>query len=294
MREVYLQQDRPDLVLDFYETEIQEQMHSKLFSTTYSSSGITVAFAGDEARQTLIDAYRKRGKLEELITHFERKLEKDPTNPDVLELLAEIYWDINEFQKAAEAYHTLGTIEPMGERNFHSLYLAAAAYHKSDQPDKVKLVLNQAETALETNAIESSLLGALATICLKNEMNDQALKLAANAVSRIQKVRSSFKGYYFELLAKCFLAVNRYEAAYDTYQQMAKESGRISMQKGAEFGMNKVAKEGKLYEKWIPEQLQQVAENPHDPKRILKLAQWYEATNKNKGSINAISKTHRA
>ena len=45
----------------------------------------------------------------------------------------------------------------------------------------------------------------------------------------------------------------------------------------AENGMNEAAKAGNLYEKWIPEQLKQVEEIPNDPKRVLKLAQSYEA-----------------
>ena len=284
---VYLQQDRTDLILDFYETEMSKQIYSISKTTTYSRSGITKTFGSDETRDTLIDAYKKRGKLEELITHFEGKLEKDATNPAALVILAEIYWHINDYRKAAEAYLKLSKIEPMGWRNIHSFYQAAAAYHKCNLPDMVKVVINQADTALESNnTIQSaSSLGTLATICLKNEMYDPALKLAANAVSRIQKGSSSFSGYHYEILAKCFLAVERYEAAFDTYQQMAKEGRGRSMQERAEIGMNEAAKAGKLYEKWIPEQLKQVAENPHDPKYILKLAQSYEATDKIKQAV---------
>ena len=59
---------------------------------------------------------------------------------------------------------------------------------------------------------------------------------------------------------------------------MAKEDNRSFLLDRAKNGMNEVAKVGKLYEKWIPEQLKQVGEDPNDPKRILKLAESYEAT----------------
>ena len=281
--DVHLKQDRSDLVLDFYESEISKQIHSKGVSTSFSSSGITARFGGDYTRNTLIDAYKNRGQLDVLRTLFEGKLEKDATNPGILELLAEIYWETNEYQKAAEAYHTLCKAEPMGRKNIRSFYYAAAAFHKSNQPDMVKAVLNQAEAALASSNFNwdtPSFLGALATICLKNEMFDQAIKLATNAVSEAQKDKSNWGEYLYEILAKSHLGAKRYEDAFEAYQQMAKEDGRSSIRKRAEIGMNEAAKAGKLYDKWIPEQLKLVEENPNDSQNTLKLAQSYEATDK--------------
>ena len=279
---VYLKQDSEDLVLAFIGDEASKKTQSELIFTSFSSSDITMTFGGDEARKTLIDVYKNKGKLDELITHFEGKLEKDATNPDILELLAEIYRETSNYQKAAQTYHTLSNIKPIRQWNIRSFYLAAAAFHKSNQPDRVNAVLNQADTALASIKKRHggmSLLGALATICLKNEMFDSAIKLAEKSVSETEASGDDWGlEYMYEILGKCYLGAKRYEDAFKAYQKMANVDS--SNQYRAETGMNEAAKAGKLYEKWIPEQLKQVAENPNDPKRILTLAQSYEATDK--------------
>ena len=285
---VYLKQDREDLVLAFYENEASKQTESEIISTTLGSSGITINFAGDGIRKTLIDAYKSRGQLDKLRTYFESKLEEDATNPAFLELLADIYWETSDYQESAETYHLLGKTEPIRRRNIRSFYHAAAAFHKSNQPDRVNAVLNQADNALASindRHDRMSFLGALATICLKNKMFDPAIKLAEKSVSETETSGDDWGlAYKYEILAKCYLGAKRYEDGFKAYQQMASDD-RSYHQNRAESGMNEVAKAGKLYEKWIPEQLQQVAENPNDPKHILKLAQSYEATNKTKAAV---------
>ena len=149
---------------------------------------------------------------------------------------------------------------------------------KCNQPDMAKVVLHQANTKLASSNYvkDTSFLGALATICLKNEMYDPAIELAEKAVSKAR----DWKEYLNEILAKSYLGVQRYEDAFKAYQQMANADERSYLQERAETGMNEVAKTGQLYEKWIPEQLKQIGENPNDSKLILKLAQNYEATDK--------------
>ncbi len=288
---VYLKQDREDLVLALYENEASKQTESEIISTTLGSSGITINFAGDGIRKSLIDAYKSRGRLDELRTYFESKLKEDATNPAFLELLADIYWETSDYQKSAETYHLLGKTEPIRRRNIRSFYHAAAAFHKSNQPDRVNAVLNQADNALASindgpaEHDRMFLLGALATICLKNKMFDPAIKLAEKSVSEAETSGDEWGlAYMYEILAKSYLGAKRYEDGFKAYQQMASDD-RSYHQNRAESGMNEVAKAGKLYEKWIPEQLKQVAENPNDPKHILKLAQSYEATNKTKAAV---------
>ncbi len=285
---IYLKQDREDLVLAFYENEGSKLTRSEYISASFNWSGITITYAGDDIRKTLIDIYKSRGQLEELRTYFESKLEEDATNPAILELLADIYWDTSDYQKAAETYHLLGKIEPIKRRNIRSLYHAAAAFHKSNQSDRVNAVLNQADNALASiNDRHDStyLLGALATICLKNKMLDPAIKLAEKAVSEADTEFHDLElEVMYEILAKSYLGTKRYEDGFKAYQQMANVD-RGYYQDRAESGMNEAAKAGKLYEKWIPEQLKQVAENPNNPEHILKLAQSYEATNKTKAAV---------
>ncbi len=285
---VYSKQDRLDLALDYFETETSKPIESIHRSTTYSSEGITVRFDGDETRKTLMNAYKNQGQLDVLRTIFEGKFEKDTTNPVVLELLAEIYWDTNDYQKAAETYHLLSKTEPMDRRNIRSFYHAAAAFNKNNQPEMVKTVLNQAEVALESmkNKQASSFLGALATICLDSDMNDQAIKLAENAVTQEKNSNDNWElKYLYEILAKSYLTEKRYEDAFNVYQQMAKNADDSYARDRAETGMKDAAKSGKLYEKWIPEQLKLVEESPNDTKHILKLAESYEAFDKIKEAV---------
>ncbi len=285
---VYSKQDRLDLALDYYETETSKEIESILRSTTYSSNGITVRFDGDETRKTLINVYKNQGQLDVLTTLFEGKFEKDATNPAVLELLAEIYWDTNDYQKAAETYHLLSKTEPMDRRNIRSFYHAAAAFHRNNQPDMVKTVLNQADIAFASikNKQDSSFFGALATICLDNEMYESAIKLADNAVTQAENSDDNWElKYLYEILAKSNLSAKRYEDAFNVYQQMAKNADDSYARNRAETGMNDAAKSGNLYEKWIPEQLKLVEQNPNDTKRILKLAESYEAFDKIKEAV---------
>ncbi|RKU24620.1 hypothetical protein C6497_17530 [Candidatus Poribacteria bacterium] len=279
---LYSKQGREDLALAFYEAEAERNNISKDISRTYSSSGITIQFGDDDIRRTLINVYKNQEKINVLETLFEGKLEKDVDNPTVLEMLAEIYWESNNYQKAAEAYHTLGNTKSMGRRNIRSYFHAAAAFHKNNQPDMVKTVLNQANTALSSTNYkqDASFLGALATICLNNKMYDQALELAEDAVSQAK----DWKEYLYEILAKSYLGEKRYEDAFEAYQQMAM-TDRSYHKDRAERGMNDAAKAGNLYEKWIPEQLKKVQENPYDPKYVLELAKSYEATDNTKEAV---------
>ena len=141
----YVKHGRKELALEFYEAEAAKQTRLVTHITSYGMSGITVTFVGDEARKALINAYKDKGELEELSTIFKGKLEKNANNPAVLEMLAEIYWETNNYQKAAEVYDMLSKVEP---RNIRSFYYAAAAFHKSNQPDRAKAILDQTDTRL--------------------------------------------------------------------------------------------------------------------------------------------------
>ena len=182
---VYLEQGVTALALELYEAEASEQSRSTIVTTLFGPFSIEVKFGSDDARKILVNAYKNRGQLDVLRTLLEDKLEKNADNPAVIELLAEIYWETNDYQKAAEAYHLLSKTEPANVRSF---YFAAAAFQKSNQLDMAKELLNRVEAALTSVNYrqDGSFLGALATICLKNEMYEPAIKLAGNAIIEAQ------------------------------------------------------------------------------------------------------------
>ncbi len=274
-----LKQDRADLALEFYEDEAAKQSRSKLGSTTTfsSTSGITVRFGSDNIRKILLNAYKDQRKLEDLRTHFEGKLKKEVDNPGFLQLLAEIYWDGDEYQKSAEAYCKIIKVEPNNVR-FH--YHAAAAFQKSNQPDIIKELLLQAEAALESSRYNqnSKYLGALATICLNGEMYTTAIKLSENAIQHTSI--AFYKTYLYEIFAKSYLGAKRYQEAYEAYQQMANVTDESRHQKRAETGMKETAKAGKL----------KVEENLSESMQIWQAAQNYEELNKINDAIDQYEK----
>ena len=276
---LYAQIGEDDLAMELYETE--SQSGSMGMSMHHGPSGVKVMLAGDEARESLINAYKNQGKLETLRIIFEGRLESDANNPAALEMIAEIQRNAGNHEKAAEAYQALCKVKPSNARSF---YYAAAALHKSNQPDVAKELLNQGEMALSANFRGQDMwfLMALASICLDGEMYDTAIKLSEDAVAasgRYGGFSSSMENLY-EILGKSYLGAKQYDKAATAYQQMKNAARYDEMRKRAETAMRRVYKEGNLYEKQIPEQLQKIKENPDDPDAHFALAQTYEFSDK--------------
>ena len=277
---LYAQIGENDLAMELYETESQSgTMGMSIHSGPF---GVKVMFAGDEARENLINGYKNQGKLEELRVIFEAKLESDANNPAALEMIAEIHRNAGNHEKAAEAYQALCKAQPGNARSF---YYAAAAFHKSNQPDVAKELLNQGEVALSANNFRRQdmwFLMALASICVEGEMYEPAVKLGEDAIAASGNYggMSSSLEHLYEILGKSYLGAKQYEEAATAYQQMANTAKHDEMRKRAETAMRRVYGEGNLYEKQIPEQLQKIKENPDDPDAYFTLAQTYEFSDK--------------
>ena len=257
--ELYVKLGKTDLTMEVYEILVNTD-------------------SGDNARSTLIDAYKNEGKLEALKMHFEGRRENDADNPTVIEMLAEIYRNANDHEKAAEAYQALSKVQPSNVRSF---YYAAATRNKMGEP--VQEILTQAESALSTSNEKNSMyfLETLANICYDGKMYTAAIKLADAAV--VESTRYRFSGSYsplfsiYKLLGESYTGLKRYEEAYNAYQQMANVASDWRRNE-AESAMRRAAQQGNLYEKWIPEQLKKVTENSDDLDARFTLAQSYEAS----------------
>ena len=275
---LYIQVGDNDLAMELYENQSQSGTMGS-FSISSSSSGFKMMTPGDEARETLINAYKSQGKLEELETIFKDKLEKDSNNPAVLEMAAEIYRNARDYEKAAETYRALCKAQP---GNLKSFFYAAAALQKSNQPDLAKEMIRQGETTVSTNPraqFDMFLLMTLASICVESELYDTAVKFAEDAQaasSRMGGGLSSLNEYVYEILGKSYLGAKRYEEAANAYKQMANIARFDQGRERAEKGMRQAYTEGNLHEKQIPEQLQKVAENPDDLDARFALAENYE------------------
>ena len=236
--------------------------------------------SGDSARSTLIDTYKNEGKIEALKGLFENRRENDADNPAVIEMLAEIYRSANDLEKAAKAYQALGKVQPS---NVRSYYYAAAALNNNGQSELAKEMLSQGENALSTSNEKNDMyfLRTLGDICYEGKMYAAAIKLADAAI--IESARYRFYGGsplrpMYELKGKSYLREKRYEEAFNAYRQQATVSRFDSERNAAEASMRRAAQQGNLYEKWIPEQLQKVTENPDDLDARFTLAQSYEAS----------------
>ncbi len=290
--DIYAKLNKNDAALQLYEAEVLANPGSATRSTSYGQSGITINFTNDEIRKALVKTYKEQGKLDSLKTIFEDRQEKEPGNVPVIEMLAEIYRNADNHQKAAEAYQKLSKVLS-GPKKVHTAYDAAIALHKSGQPELAKAQLKKAEAALQVSSRkqDDSFLAALATLCLKNQMYDSAIELADAAVTEMQRSGDTWvQEYFYELLGKSYLGAKRYEEAFAAYRQMANSADDSYTRDRAETEMDKIAKAHNLYEKWIPEQLKQVQENPDDVNARLELAESYEYTKKIKETVEQYEK----
>ncbi len=239
----------------------------------------------------MISAFNDQNKLDDLKTHYEGKLGENKENSVALRVMAKIYWDAKDYQKAAEMYEALGKAKSDDLRN---LYYAAAALEKSKQPELAKEVLKRAEKALASSSSQKNdmwFLGTVATFCIKNKMHEPAIELTKSAIDESSGYSgSSIQDTLREMLAKSYRATKRYEEAIEAYREMASKARNDSTRNKAKNTIREIAKDGKLYEKWIPEQMRQVEENPNNSKLILKLAESYEATHKMKEAVEQYAK----
>ncbi len=292
---IYVQLGDMDSVIEPYQTEMNSYTNSE--TQTFTSERIAVTTARIAAvhkfeteRDLLIAAFKSRDKLEDLKAYYEGKLLENMENITARIILARIYWDEKDYQKAAEMYEALGNAESNDVRYF---YYAAAALKRNKQPDLAKKMLNQAAKALASCSEKDDIwfLGSLATICIEHRMFESALELSKSAIDKSgSDTESMLRDALENILAKSYRETKRYEEAYDIYQKIANRAGSTSARNWAKRAIPEIGKEGKLYEKWIREQLKNVEKNPYNPELILKLAESYEAIDRIKEAIEQYEK----
>ena len=292
---VYVELGEMDTVIEPYQTEANSNTNSKPRSftsarITVTSARIAAVYKLETARDSLIGAFKSQDKLEVLKTHYEGKLRENKENPVARTILAKIYWDERDYQKSAEMYEALGKAESNDVRYF---YYAAAALKKNKQPELAKEMLKQAKQALASCSEKDDVwfLGTIATICIENRMFESAIELSKSAIDKSDSdTDSRIQDTLRNILAKSYRETKRNIEAVDMYQEMASISRSASTRNMAKNAIREIAKEGKLYEKWIQEQLKEVEMNPNDPKLILTLAESYETTEKIKEAIEQYEK----
>ena len=277
----YARTGENDLAIELYESASHPD--SSVRSIRHGGSTFTVKFGGDEVREGLIKAYKSQGKLEELKTLFEKILEENPNNPAILEMIAEIYRNKNQHEKAAETYQALCKAQPSNVRGF---YYAAAAFKKNGQPELANDLLKQGEAALSSSSKKQDLwlLMALGSICFESKMHTPAITFFKDAIiisgNRLHGGSNWEQEILYEILGKSYRATAQYEEAIKAYQQMANVSGSSHRKQEAEKAIKEIYSEGNLYEMRIPKQLKRLEENPDDIDMRLALAKDYVSSGK--------------
>ena len=277
----YVRRGEDDLAIELHDSI--SQPNSLTTSIRHSQSGFVVTFGGDEARKILIEAYKNKGKLDQLQTIYDAKLEKEATNPIFLEIVAEIYRNANNHEKTAEAYQALCKADPSNVRSF---YYAAAALNKIGKSEIAEKLLKQGTTALESSNRPNEMwyLCALGSICYDAKMYTPAIKLFKDAIAVNTMHRHGGSRWeeeiLYDLIGKSALATKQYEEAIDAYQQLKKIARDDRKKQAAEKAIAQAYRDGNLHAKRIPNQIKKVEDNPNDIDARLALAETYESSDK--------------
>ena len=272
----YAQLGQTDMAVDFYKTVSRSSFGGVSMMSSSSSGSLQIYFDGDQARESLINAYQSKGKLDDLLSYFEAQGEETVENPTRLEITAEIHRTRGDYAEAAKSYQTLAKVQP---GNVRSYYYAAASLNKNGEPEMAQTILNKGETARSNDtqwAQDMWHLAALGSICLEGELYNPAIKLIDEAIMMTGRHGGFERPSLYNMLGQSYLGAERYEEAINAYQQLENIAEDEGMRQTAHAGLRRAYKAGNLYEKLTAEKAQAVEDTPEDPDAHFALAQSYE------------------
>ena len=271
----YAQLGQTDMAVDLYKT-VSRSGSGSISMMSSGAGSLQIYFGGDQTRESLINAYRSKGKLDDLLSYFEAQGEETVENPTRLEITAEIHRTRGDYAKAAKSYQMLAKVQP---GNVRSYYYAAAAFNKNDELKLAQRLLNEGETARSNDMQwrqDMWHLASLGNICLEGELYDPAIKLVDEAIMMTGRYGGYHRPQLYNMLALSYLGAERYEEAINAYQQLENTAEDDGMRETARAGIRKAYKAGNLYEKLAAEKAQAVEDKPEDPDAHFALAQSYE------------------
>ncbi len=271
----YVRLGEDDSAVKLYESMVQSESSGTSISS--GPNGFTVAFGGDVARRTIITAFQNSGRLDQLKTIFEGRLEKNKSDPISLEVVAEIYREAENHEKAAQTYQALTKASPS---NVRAYFYAAAAFKKTGNVELANQLINHGNTALSSSNRSQDMwfLCAIGSICYEAEFYEPAIKhLKIALIESNNRGASSWEQEtIYDLIGKSALALKQYEEAVEAYTQLKNIARDSRKKQEAEKAIKQAYKDGKLFEKQLPELIKTVEDNPNDANARLKLAQTYE------------------
>ena len=274
----YVRINDDDSALKLYDSMEQAEA-SGTSSISRGPNGFNITFGEDEARKTVITAYKNSGKLDQLKTIFKGRLEKNKNDPQNLEMIAELYREAENHEKAAQTYQTLTKASP---GNVHAYFYAAAAFKKTGNLLLADKLINQGNTTLASSnkAQDMWLLCSIGSICYTAELYEPAIKHLKEALIVSTNRYSGGSRWehetIYDLLGKSALALKQYEEAVGAYTQLKSIARDSRKKQEAENAIKKAYKDGKLFEKQLPKLIKTVEDNPNDANARQTLAQTYE------------------
>ena len=285
---IYAQLGQIDTAIDLYKTLSRAGL-SGMSINWAGPTGFQIYFAGDKARESLINTYRNQGKLNDLLTYFETQGLETVENPTRLEITAEIHWTRANYVAAALSYQALAKAQPGNVRSF---YYAAAAFNKNGEQELAQTMLAEGEAALSADMQWNQdpwRLTALGSICVEGELYNPAIKLIEDAIMHAGRYGGGGheRQQLYNMLALSYLGMERYEEAMNAYQELENAAQDDGMRQIARDGIRRAYRIGNLHEKIVAERTQAVENNPKDPDAYFALAQTYEWSNMHDKAIAA-------
>ena len=291
---IYAQLGQIDTAIDLYKTLSRSGLSG--MSINWSGpTGFQIYFAGDKARESLINTYRNQGKLDDLLTYFEAQGGETAEDSTRLEITAEIHRARGNYAKAAESYQVLGKVQP---GNIRSYYYAAAAFNKNSEQELAQTILNEGEAALSADIQWNQdmwRLTALGSICFEGELYNPAIKLIEDAIMHAGRYGGGGheRQQLYNMLAQSYIGMERYEEAMNAYQELENTAQDDGMRQIARDGMRRAYRAGNLHEKMVAERTQAVENNPEDPDALFALAQTYEWNDMHDKAIAAYERANQ-
>ncbi len=279
MMNEFVKLDKTDKAIEIYESLVSNSSESQSISYYSGSSGFRIQSEKEQARESLINVFKRNRKLNELEKIYSTKLEKEPNDTDILTVLAEIHRNSKNYEKAAEVYQNLCKIEPENVRNY---FYAAASLEKIGQKEQSQALIEQGNNALSSRPDnkDSMLLCTLGSICYESKMYEPAITLFKEAakVNELTGINSNIRWQQeniYEILGKSYMETKQYEEAVEAYQHKLKLTTHDHSRERIEKAIKQAYDAGNLHEKHIPEQLEKVQQNPNDVNARITLAESY-------------------
>ncbi len=157
----------------------------------------------------LAKSYRRLNKLETAIYHAKKSVELDASEKWYFDLLGQLYFEAQEFDKAADAIEKFCQKDPT---NTAALYLLAAAYGASENYEKSLAVYDR---ILQTSGADMEALYKKLLLLLQLKRDDDALMTLLQMI-----IVDPNNTELYQMLGELYIKSGRYDEALGAFQEI--------------------------------------------------------------------------